>query len=63
MLFEKPLNSNVYYVIRMIFFIIIAETFKLVITLLIDVVNYYVNFLVRWNAEILSFVDMREDSL
>ena len=41
----------------------IKYVFKLVITLLIDVVNYYANYLSRWNKEILSGVDVIEDLL
>ena len=41
----------------------IKYVFKLVITLLIDVVNYYANSLSRWNKEILSGVDVIEDLL
>ena len=48
------------YVIRMIFLLLQKITlFKLVITLLIDVVNYYANSLVRWAEEILSSVDVK----
>ena len=41
----------------------IENLFKLIVTLLIDVVNYYANSLSRWKEEILSGVDVIEDSL